>query len=137
MLYFIIFVVTLIWGINGIIDRQALSTGHPIEVNFITTLTMITMGLVYLAAAKWWGIPFHFYKNTVVFAITNGILIPTAYVIFLYALSRGALTTVVTITATYPLITFILAVAFLHEPMTINRVLGIIIIIIGLCIFVN
>lgn len=137
MLYLIIFIVTCIWGINSIIDRQALSTGHPFEVNFITAITMLTMSVFFLTAGKWIGIPFHFNKNTVGFAITNGILVPTAYVIFLYALSRGALTTVVTITATYPLITFILAAAILNEPVTLNKVLGILLVAFGLFVFIN
>ncbi|MBP1935935.1 putative membrane protein [Paenibacillus sediminis] len=129
--------VTLIWGLNGIIDRQALSTGHPIEVNFVTTLTMIIVVMIYFTTAKLSGIPFHFYKNTVVFAILNGILIPTAYVIFLFALSRAGLTAVVAITSTYPIITFILAVMLLNEPVSVNKVLGIILVVAGLLIFIK
>ncbi|GGG13339.1 EamA family transporter [Paenibacillus abyssi] len=137
MLYVIILTVTFIWGINGLIDRQALTTGHPLEVNFITTVTMLVVAFIYLLSAKLAGIPFHFHKNTVIFAMTNGILVPTAYVVFLYALSRGALTTVVTITATYPLITFILAVIFMNEAISINKLTGMALIVIGLYVFVK
>jgi transporter family protein len=125
LIYFVIFIVTMIWGVNGLIDRKALSTGHPIEVNFITTLTMIVMVIFYLFLAKWWGISFHFHKNTVLYAMLNGILIPTSFVIYLYALSRGNFTTVITITATYPLITYILAAVLLKEPFTINKLIGV------------
>lgn len=137
MLYFIIIVVTLIWGVNGILDRKALVTGHPLEVNFIGTLAMITVALVYLAIAKWHNIPLSFHRNTVMFAALNGVLVPTAYVIFLYALSRGALTTVVTITAAYPIVTYILAVIFLNEPITASKLAGIAIVVIGMLIFIK
>jgi transporter family protein len=132
LLYLVIFIVTLIWGVNGIIDRKALSTGHPIEVNFITTLTMVVMVIFYLSLAKWWGIPFHFHKNTVLYAMLNGMLIPTSFVIYLYALSRGSLTTVVAITATYPLITYLLAAVLLKEPLTANKIIGVTMTMIGL-----
>lgn len=137
MLYFIIIVVTLIWGVNGILDRKALATGHPLEVNFIGTLAMIAVALVYLAIAKWQHIPLAFHRSTVLFAALNGVLVPTAYVIFLYALSRGALTTVVTITAAYPIITYILAVLFLNEPVTPSKLAGIVIVVIGMIVFVK
>ncbi|EXX88899.1 membrane protein [Paenibacillus darwinianus] len=137
MLYVIILMVTFIWGINGIIDRQALQTGHPLEVNFITAFTMLIVALVYLMAAKLGGMPFQFHRNTVLFAMTNGILVPTAYVVFLYALSRGSLTTVVTITATYPIVTFVLAVLLMNEAVSASKVAGMALIVLGLFLFVR
>lgn len=137
MLYVIILIVTFIWGINGLIDRQAITTGHPLEVNFITTFTMFIVASIYLMAAKVGGMPFHFHRNTILFAMTNGILVPTAYVVFLYALSRGSLTTVVTITASYPLVTFVLAVLLLNETVSPSKVAGMALIVLGLFLFVR
>ncbi len=136
-MYFLIFLVTFIWGLNGIIDKKALATGHPIEVNFITTFTMIGMAFVYFIAAKYWGIPlqFKFKMNTVFFAMTNGILIPTAYILFLFSISKGSLSTVVTITATYPIVTFLLSIGLLNEPVSFNKIFGIVLVVAGLFIF--
>ncbi|WP_199615708.1 EamA family transporter [Paenibacillus alkalitolerans] len=137
MLYVIIFAVTFIWGINGVIDRQALIKGHPVEINLIVTLTMTVVAFIYFALAKMWGIPMQFSKSSMTFAVSNGILIPTAYLIYLYALSRGSLTTVVSITATYPIITFLFAVLLLNEPVSFNKIVGIIMVVAGLYIFVR
>ncbi|UFJ39823.1 DMT family transporter [Brevibacillus humidisoli] len=132
MLYLVIFLVTLIWGVNGLIDRKALSTSHPIEVNFITTLTMVAVVFLSFTLARWSGVPFHFHKNTVLYAVLNGILIPASFIIYLYALSKDNFTTVITITATYPLITCILASILFKEPLTANKFIGLTMTVIGL-----
>ena len=43
---------------------------------------------------------------------------------FFAAASRGKISVVVSMTALYPIITIILAAIFLHEPITVQQVLG-------------
>lgn len=132
MFYLSLLFATVVWGLNPVIDKQALKTGHPIEVNFITTMTMAIVVSLYFALAKKSGVQFSFSPTTFTFSIINGILIPTSFVAYLFALSQGNLSKVVMTTATYPIIAILFAVFLFKETITLGQWMGIMCTIFGI-----
>jgi len=71
----------------------------------------------------------------VTFAMLTGILGVIGTLFFVAALARGKATTIVTITALYPLIVIVLAKVFLNEPITLKQGLGIVFALVALVLF--
>ncbi|MBP1933512.1 EamA family transporter [Ammoniphilus resinae] len=132
MFYLSLFFATVVWGMNVIIDKQALKTGHPIEVNFITTMTMAIVVMIYFVLAKKAGMSFAYSPQTISFSILNGILVPTSFVAYLYALSKGDINKVILITATSPIIAILFAVFAFNEQINVTQWFGILMTILGI-----
>ncbi|WP_167577444.1 EamA family transporter [Ammoniphilus sp. YIM 78166] len=137
MFYLSLFFATVIWGLNVIIDKQALRTGHPIEVNFITTMTTALVVCVYFMIAKKSGVQFNYTPQTLAFSVLNGLLIPTSFVAYLYALAKGNVSQVVMITATSPIIAILFAVLAFNESVTLSQWLGIMCTIFGIFLVIK
>ncbi|RXT13853.1 EamA family transporter [Ammoniphilus sp. CFH 90114] len=132
MFYLSLLFATVVWGLNVIIDKQALRTGHPIEVNFITTMTTALVVCVYFGLAKKNGVQFTYAPQTVLYSVLNGVLIPTSFVVYLYALSKGEISRVVMATATYPIIAILFAVFAFNESVSLSQWIGIVCTIFGI-----
>ena len=61
----------------------------------------------------------------VALAITTGVLGFLGALCFLYAVSKGPVSLVATLSALYPVIAIVLAMIFLHEPVTVKQGVGI------------
>ena len=57
-------------------------------------------------------------------AMATGVLGTVGFLFFLYALTVGSVSVVATLTALYPAVTILLAVAFLRESITLGQVAG-------------
>jgi bacterial/archaeal transporter family protein len=135
--YFSLFFATVVWGVNVIIDKQALKTGHPIEVNFITTMTMALVVSIYFLLARKLGVTFHFSPQTISFSILNGFLVPTSFVAYLFALAQGDVNKVILITASSPIIAILVAVYAFNETISFVQWVGMVFTIIGIFLVVK
>lgn len=132
MFYLSLLFATVVWGINVVIDKQALKTGHPIEVNFITTITMSLVVSIYYVLARKNGVTFSYTPPTVALSMLNGLLVPTSFVAYLYALSKGNVSQVVMVTATSPIIAILFAVFAFNETITLSQWMGVLCTIFGI-----
>lgn len=132
MFYLSLLFATVVWGLNVIIDKQALKTGHPIEVNFITTMTTAIVVCIYFSLAKKNGLHFSYSPQTVLLSVLNGVLIPTSFVVYLHALSKGEISQVVMATATYPIIAILFAMFAFNESVSASQWLGILCTVFGI-----
>lgn len=132
MFYLSLLFATVVWGLNVVIDKQALKTGHPIEVNFITTITMTIVVSIYYALAKKNGVAFSYTLQTVTLSMLNGLLVPTSFVAYLYALSKGDVSQVVMVTATSPIIAILFAVFAFNETISMAQWMGVMCTIFGI-----
>jgi transporter family protein len=67
-------------------------------------------------------------------AVVGGIAGSIGGLFYYLALARGEASRVVVITATYPVLTVILADLFLREPLSLQKILGIMFAILGICL---
>lgn len=66
-----------------------------------------------------------------IFGVVTGALACTALVLFFIALNAGPATRVIPLTSVYPLVTVLLGVLLLSEPLTLRTVLGAILVVAG------
>jgi bacterial/archaeal transporter family protein len=112
----------LCWGVWGFIPKLTTRYLSP-----QSAIVYEVVGAVCLAAIALVGLKFQpdFHPLGIFFAIITGMLGFLGAFCFLNAVSTGPVTLVATLSALYPAISVLLAVAFLHEPITLRQGFGI------------
>lgn len=111
----------LSWGLWGFFPKLATNYMKPKSIFIYEILGVFIIGVV---ALFFMGSKFEFNTKGILFAVLTGMAGSLGALFFLLALVRGRVSVVVTATALYPLITIILAVLVLKEPITIKQLFG-------------
>lgn len=129
--------VASIWGITPIFEKLSLIKASPLTVitlRFIFTTTCIIV--ISLATGRYREIA-SIDGRTLLWILLAGLLGGVVGLLIYFSVLKQDLTSrIVPIAATFPLFTALYAFMFLHEAISIQRLVGIVLIVIGL-IFVN
>ncbi len=112
-LYTVLTVVT--WGFWGVFSKLASNYSKPKQALLFQTAGILAFAVVVLFIEK-----FHFEWSLPGFswAALAGFLAFVGFLTFFAALDQGKASTVVTLSALYPLVTILVSIAFLHEKLT-------------------
>jgi transporter family protein len=119
------------WGLWGFFGKMATRTVTSQTLLLLASLgciaaLLLCIGIYVKSSSVSLNNPDHLYGFLSGFALIIGLLF------FYRALAHGEATRVVIITATYPLVTLILAYLFLKEPVTFQKALGVILALSGI-----
>ncbi len=131
-LYVLLFFTVLLWGTTPLFEKLALGRGSPVVVLFFRTAFIAACMAAVAAATGQIGQVARMDGRTLVFTLlsglTGGVLGLTAY---FHALRMGQASVVVPLTSTYPLVTVVLSILVLGEPITPTKILGVLLIVAG------
>ena len=113
----------LVWGFWGFFPKLATNYISPKSVLVYEVIGAIIVGMAVLFLVNFKP---EVNAKGITFAILTGIAGTLGALFFIFAVSRGETSVVVTTTALYPLITIILAFLILKEPITIKQGVGMI-----------
>jgi len=113
----------LVWGFWGFFPKLATNYISPKSVLVYEVIGAIIVGMAVLFLVNFKP---EVNAKGITFAILTGIAGTLGALFFIFAVSRGKTSVVVTTTALYPLITIILAFLILKEPITIKQGVGMI-----------
>lgn len=113
----------LTWGLWGIFSKLAANYAKPKQALLFQTVGVLAFAIVVLFMEK-----FHFEWSAAGFgwAALGGFFAFVGFLTFFAALDQGKASTVVTLSALYPLVTIVLSIAFLHERLTMRQGIGIV-----------
>lgn len=111
----------LCFGLWGFFPKLAVLYLDPRSALVYQTIGGLLVGLVVLASLKFAPA---FHPRGVLFAVLTGIAGVAGTLCFMAAAARGRISLVVSLSALYPLITIVLAVIFLKEPLTLKHLAG-------------
>ena len=125
--YFFALLTAGIWGFVPLLEKYAFR--HPIDPLLAVTIRSlgITICFFFLLFFKWGIHPILQVETSSLIALmVAGILAAViGYTAFYHALKAGAVSIVTPLSATYPLVTYILGVYFFHEAVTLPRLAGV------------
>ena len=120
-LYSLLTVVT--WGLWGLLSKLASNYAKPKQALIFQTAGVLAFGLLVLMIEKFkieWSVPGFSW------AALGGFLAFVGFLTFFAALEQGKASTVVTLSALYPLVTIVLSITLLHEKLTARQGVGIV-----------
>jgi transporter family protein len=119
-LYAVLTVVT--WGLWGVCSKIAATYAKPRQALLFQTVGIVAFALLVLALEK-----FKIEWNAAGFgwAALGGFLAFVGFLTFFAALDQGKASTVVTLSALYPLVTILMSIGFLHEKLSMRQGIGI------------
>jgi bacterial/archaeal transporter family protein len=119
----------ILYGLWAFLDKIAVDRINSYAVQIITSIvSIVTAPILYYLIPK---DNRNFDLSGSMFACGGALAAISATVLYLTAVSKGSVSVVTGLTATYPLITFFLAIFFLGEPFQISRLLGLLSIVLG------
>jgi len=110
----------VVWGLWGICSKLASNYSKPKQALIFQSVGVIAFTIVVLFMERFhieWSLPgFNW-------AAAGGFFAFVGFLTFFAALEKGNASTVITLSALYPLVTIILSIIFLHERL--NRTQGV------------
>ena len=113
----------LVWGFWGFFPKLATNYISPKSVLVYEVIGAIIVGVAVLFLVNFKP---EVNAKGITFAILTGIAGTLGALFFIFAVSRGETSVVVTTTALYPLVTITLAFLILKEPITMKQGIGMI-----------
>jgi transporter family protein len=120
-LYAVLTVLT--WGLWGVFSKLASNYAKPRQALLFQTVGVIAFAIVVLVIEKFkieWSLPGFSW------AALGGFLAFIGFLTFFAALEKGTSSTVVTLSALYPMVTILISILFLHEKLTTRQGIGIV-----------
>ncbi len=122
----------LLWGSSPILEKMGLGKTDPLTAVAIRSLSIAVILIIFLAVTgKMKEIFSVDMKTLAIFAVSGFMAGLLGMWTYFGALKLGATSKVVPIAATYPLVTTILSIVILREGVSLLRLIGTLLIIIG------
>ena len=127
-------VVTMIlWGTTPLLEKIGLRDVDPAVGVFIrSAAVVVVLAVFFLATGRFPELAKVSPKNWAIFAATGIMAGLVAMWTYFYVLRSGMMSQVVPITASYPILTAVLGILILDEAATTQRILGIVLTVIGI-----
>lgn len=112
----------LMWGVWGVFSKLGSAHARPRQMLLFQAVGVFAFALITLALEKfkveptWPGFSWSFAAGFFTFI---------GFLTFFAALEQGKASTVVTLSALYPVVTILLSILFLHERLTMRQAAGI------------
>ncbi len=113
----------VVWGIWGVFSKLASAHARPRQMLLFQSVGVIAFALVVLVIEK-----FKIEPTAAGFSwsFAAGFFTFIGFLTFFAALEQGKASTVVTMSALYPVVTILLSIVFLHEKLTLRQSAGIV-----------
>jgi bacterial/archaeal transporter family protein len=122
-LWYVYAVLTVVtWGLWGVFSKLASNYSKPRQALLFQTVGVLAFAIVVLVVEKFrfeWSAP------GFTWAALGGFFAFVGFLTFFAALEDGKASTVVTLSALYPLVTILISIAFLHEKLNARQGIGI------------
>lgn len=130
----LLIIATILWGIWGIADKLALENAHPFSVQWMYAIPYV----VVIPLFFWLGSraqPENNFNITAFFwAIVASVSAILALLLMLFAMRSQPASLAVAVTAAYPLVTMFIAVLLNMEVFSMQKLLGMVLIMGGLVV---
>jgi transporter family protein len=134
MALLLLVVSTILWGVWGYINKLAVEHAHPLTVQWMYYLpSLLLIPVLFLLAVR--AAPeTNLNGSALRLAAVSSLAAAGASLLFFYALQDMNASVAVAVTAAYPVITLTLGVVFGQETLSLQKIVGIGVIILGIVI---
>ena len=113
----------VLWGFWGVFTKLAVASSKPRYMLLFQAVGILIFALLMLLLVRF---SIEWSTRGFVFSVLAGLAAFIGFLTFFLALERGNASTVVTLSALYPVVTIVISILFLHEKLTRTQGIGII-----------
>ena len=125
---FILFLATLLWGISGIADKNAITRAHPYTVQWLYALPyIVSIPLWYWLSVKA-GAGAHPTIAAIGWSFAASVLTLLGMLCLFFAMRDKPASIAMAITSAYPLVTLLIAVLLKQESLSMPKIVGLLLI---------
>lgn len=129
----LLFVTMVLWGSTPLFEKLGLKDVEPLAGILVRSLAVtVVMVIIFLSTGRMHEVARMSLKNILLFSASGIMAGLVAMWTYYYVLKSGTMSKIVPIAAAYPLITAILSALVLKEGITFQRIVGIILTIVGI-----
>jgi len=129
----LLIITAVLWGTTPVLEKIGLGKTDPLTGVTIRSIAVTVALLIFLLlSGKIKQIFQADAKTIVIFSITGLMAGLIGMLTYFFALKKGATSQIVPIAATYPLVTALLSVIILSEHVSVLRVVGTVLIVLGI-----
>ena len=130
---FVYVIISIIfWALWSIFTKLALRTIHPFMQQFTQYCVSVIIGIIYLIIIQ--RNDYKWNATGIMWALIAALCTLTASVSYMFATSNKEVSFILPIANTYPILSCILAIAFLGETFTIYKLVGVLLTIAGVIV---
>jgi transporter family protein len=122
----------ILWGVVAILDKIAADRLPAVAIVLIRSVFTLLLIVIYGLAVRQLPDPRAISPRLYLLLFISATLVLVSMVSYFQALRWGEASRVIAFTSVYPLLTILLAVPLLHEPLTLRKALGVLVIVAGL-----
>ncbi|MBK8020196.1 MAG: EamA family transporter [Chloroflexi bacterium] len=135
MTYVLLAVTTILWGVWGFANKVAVTQAHPFHVQWIYSLPLALLIPLWYFLGRSQQPDVVLTPSVVLWAAGSGLAAAAAFALMLFAMQEASATSVVAMTAAYPVVTALIAYFTGMEKLTLGQVVAVLIIIAGVILF--
>lgn len=129
----LLLITMLLWGTTPLMEKVALREVDPLIGVFLRSFAVVAvLAVIFLFSGRYHELARISTKNIALFVVSGLMAGLVAMWTYFYVLKSGMMSKIVPITASYPLITALLAFLVLGESFSVQRVVGVIMTVIGI-----
>lgn len=131
-----LYVCVLILACCSILNKHAISGMSPYAIQLINVVVSISLAPIWFWLAKKTQPETMFNKNVIPYVVIAGVLSTIGFILLLTGLKKHSASLATSILSTYPAVALLISAAIGLERLTINKLLGISFILVGIIITV-
>lgn len=112
----------VLWGIAGFLPKLGVDESGP---HFMLLYQILGGTLLAIPLFFWLGPDKAALNRNAIYGLAAGVASIAGTLFYFIAIGKGRVSSVISIAAMYPLVTILLAITLLHEPLTFRQGLGI------------
>lgn len=127
----LLLVSTLLWGVWGYTNKLAVDHAHPLTVQWMYSIPIALMIPIYYWLGATQAPATNLNGDALKYALISGVMSGVAVLLYFFAVRSTSASIATAITAAYPIVTLLLAVLFRTEDFSWRKLIGIIVVIVG------
>lgn len=133
----LVVVAVLGWGLWAVAEKLAVKSMSPLLVQLTAAYVYSAIAPVAFLVMKGRNDPFEWTSPGIAWASAATLCACTATYAFLFLVQRVETSVAVGYTSPYPLVALLASAAFLDEDITANKVVGMVLVVLGTCLVVR
>jgi len=122
------------WGVWGFLNKLAVQRMHPLQMFIVGCCVNLLLLPIYAFTLKTSNANQPWHIGSITLCALAGLASTVGTIAYIYGIRTGDLGTTAVLSCAYPVLTVLLAALFLGETLTMSKIIGIVLVMVGVIV---